>query len=1393
VGTTTLSDDVVLGSSNADVVAVNGELTTNLIFRSGLGNRLVQVATAAANTAGNILTIAAGGGGASNGSAAGGAGAFTQLISGSGGAGSGAFAGGVGGLANVRGGNGGAGTASAVAGAGGGLQLFGGNAGATGGGVGANGGDVEIFGGTRQGDANRNGDIYIGHQNTNSIVVGLDTGAIQNVYFRSGTILNFNTISTVVSTVAPWSLTTPGSLATLTLNQTGSGLILDVQDGGVSVFTVADGGTATFTGNVVIGDNSTVDTLNVSNTRINSNLRFTAFNKVISADAPTTDTGQGAFTFRGGDGWSSNGATNGRIGGLTSIRGGTGGSGVAGFADGAGGNVQILGGGSGVGGTTTAAGGNVVIDGGFGSNGTYGSVAIGSVSTGGVFIGVGTPGPYNNTTFQGPGSIVTFEGAIVAAGTTTLNGSVVLGDTSGAAGDTIAANGEFTTNIVFRRGGNRFVTVGTAAANTNGNVLTVTAGYGGEAIGGNAGASGLLQIYPGNGGLGAAGFQPGGGGMLLLRGGDAGLLNGGVGGGNGGSIELRAGIASGTGTEGDIIIGENSRGNILIGSTTFSTPVTIYDNVTIFSGAGLTVQSAASSMTANGNGTTALTVNNALNGMSLQVQRGGVDIFNVGTNDIVNIGTLSAHVVNIVARVGSSLQFVSGGGRTINIAQSGADAAGFALTLSGSTGGNAGVSGGGTGGSVNLNAANGGDGTASLPAGAGGTTVLAGGAAGINNGGGGSGGGDIFIRAGAASGAGLIGQITLGDVSTRAINLGNAAQNTTITQTGTGLVTLNGDVVMNGAVALGNATTDDVGVNGDVTTNIVFRNGLGTRNIQMRAAATATTGNAVVVTGGAGGVSDGVSIGGTGGNSQITAGSGGSASGSIVGGNGGIAVVRGGAGGAGTATAAGAAGGGITVQGGAPGTDGGAGRGLGGLVEIYGGNGDALANHGEVLIGTSTTRQITIGNGSTPTFLSSNVITFNGLTSVESTVAKWTLTSLGFGAVLTVNQTGVGESVDFQTAGTSRFKINNNGSVTISAAQASTWGTAAGDLTLQAAGGTVLTLSSGLATFPGNVTVQGNTILGDSTYNGTDFGVGADTYRLGGYELSGLFIFADDSLNNAGRKNIGSQRRTVVGAIGRSTTLHGQPAGNADASTPGGKGGQGVINGGGGGGGTTTQLAGAGGDTIVRGGVAGVDNGGGGAVGGDSYVRGGMPSGVAANGRVYIGETVTSGIFIGPATGSGITANTTFQGTQNTVTIESPVVLASAVVSDDLRVDGAVSTLASGGVITADDVQTTNATQTTLTSVTLANNTVYRFTAQIIARDTSGTDRAYYIVNTLVYRQGGGATLGTVNMQLIDETAGALAWDATFTVSGNDLRLSVTGLAATTIDWGCTLTYQSVS
>lgn len=146
VGALTADDNVILGTSGSNTVAVNGQVNTNLAFVAEVA-RLISVVASAADVVGANLTITAATGGAAA-----------------------AAAGGAGGTLAVAGGAGGAGAAAQLAGAGGAMTVAGGDAGADGGGGGANGGDLNLRAGNASA-AGVDGVVRIGATNTSAVIV----------------------------------------------------------------------------------------------------------------------------------------------------------------------------------------------------------------------------------------------------------------------------------------------------------------------------------------------------------------------------------------------------------------------------------------------------------------------------------------------------------------------------------------------------------------------------------------------------------------------------------------------------------------------------------------------------------------------------------------------------------------------------------------------------------------------------------------------------------------------------------------------------------------------------------------------------------------------------------------------------------------------------------------------------------------------------------------------------------------------------------------------------------------------------------------------------------------------------------------------------------------------
>jgi len=97
-------------------------------------------------------------------------------------------------------------------------------------------------------------------------------------------------------------------------------------------------------------------------------------------------------------------------------------------------------------------------------------------------------------------------------------------------------------------------------------------------------------------------------------------------------------------------------------------------------------------------------------------------------------------------------------------------------------------------------------------------------------------------------------------------------------------------------------------------------------------------------------------------------------------------------------------------------------------------------------------------------------------------------------------------------------------------------------------------------------------------------------------------------------------------------------------------------------------------------------------------------------------------------------------------------------------------------------VNTTNASATTLLSKTLAAGEAWYIEARVVAVQGSA-HRASYVRRALVYRRstGGAAIQGSVSAEWSEESDPA--WDCTIDVSGNDVRVRVTGSVGDTVNW----------
>lgn len=109
------------------------------------------------------------------------------------------------------------------------------------------------------------------------------------------------------------------------------------------------------------------------------------------------------------------------------------------------------------------------------------------------------------------------------------------------------------------------------------------------------------------------------------------------------------------------------------------------------------------------------------------------------------------------------------------------------------------------------------------------------------------------------------------------------------------------------------------------------------------------------------------------------------------------------------------------------------------------------------------------------------------------------------------------------------------------------------------------------------------------------------------------------------------------------------------------------------------------------------------------------------------------------------------------------------------------------------EVQTTNATQTTLDTITLLDENTYHIDAWVIGVQSTGANRASYSISATVYRTAAGVATIQGAVTTYHTAESNAAWDATFTVSGNDVRVSITGVAGATVEWGTAMRYMNMS
>lgn len=109
---------------------------------------------------------------------------------------------------------------------------------------------------------------------------------------------------------------------------------------------------------------------------------------------------------------------------------------------------------------------------------------------------------------------------------------------------------------------------------------------------------------------------------------------------------------------------------------------------------------------------------------------------------------------------------------------------------------------------------------------------------------------------------------------------------------------------------------------------------------------------------------------------------------------------------------------------------------------------------------------------------------------------------------------------------------------------------------------------------------------------------------------------------------------------------------------------------------------------------------------------------------------------------------------------------------------------------------TTDATATTLQSVTVPTDSALLLVAKIVGRRTGGSagangDSAVYIRTARFKNVGGTVTMHNLQTDYTSEELLQIAWNGTLDVSGTSARIRVTGAANNNITW--TVTYEVIT
>lgn len=128
-----------------------------------------------------------------------------------------------------------------------------------------------------------------------------------------------------------------------------------------------------------------------------------------------------------------------------------------------------------------------------------------------------------------------------------------------------------------------------------------------------------------------------------------------------------------------------------------------------------------------------------------------------------------------------------------------------------------------------------------------------------------------------------------------------------------------------------------------------------------------------------------------------------------------------------------------------------------------------------------------------------------------------------------------------------------------------------------------------------------------------------------------------------------------------------------------------------------------------------------------------------------------------------------------------------SILSSPLQIDNTGEALGEGVTWSNYKLQTTDATTTTIATILIGEGTTTLLKATIVAVNSDGSSNAYYIISAAYENIDAGSAEIVGSAATIASAEDVGGWGASFSNSGGNALIQVTGAASTTIQWQCTV------